>query len=158
MFVCSNCGRNIKLREENFPFSCGCGAYYANMESSPKVSLVTKSSSVPKPVPLYTTGTRLRELFDSLGIKKKFGCSCDYLIFLMNVWGPYGCREKMVKIVDELEANKVLYSWREQNAAKLKAIATGLAFKINWLDPFPGIVEEAIRLSESDLSPPAEAG
>ena len=99
-------------------------------------------------------GDKLHGLISSIGVKRVGGCvSCGEMLGKMNAWGITGCRENRAEIVAHLKAAYRETSWADFAAASAKAIASGLAFKINPLDPFGSLVDEAIRLAE--VSPPA---
>lgn len=89
----------------------------------------------------------------SIGVGKQTACQCDEMLSKMNAWGVAGCREHRAEIVEHLKAAYKETSWADFATASSKAIASGLAFKINPLDPFGSLVDEAIRLAE--VSPPA---
>lgn len=104
------------------------------------ISMATAPESGP--------GTELKALLTSLGISGDEGCGCDKFAAQMNAWGPDGCRDRLGTIRDWLTANMKKYSWSARITAAAKAFATGLAFQINWLDPFPDLIREAIRRAE----------
>lgn len=97
-------------------------------------------------------GDKLEEIFEEMSLFKFQGCSCESLKRKMNMWGPQGCREHFAEIVHELEENSKKYNWAQKIRAAGNAALTGLVFKINWLNPFPDLVNEAIRRAE--VSPP----
>jgi hypothetical protein len=66
----------------------------------------------------------------------------------MNRWGVDGCREHRAEIIAHLKAAYQETSWADFATASAKAIASGLAFSINPLDPFGSLVDEAIRRAE----------
>lgn len=92
-------------------------------------------------------GTELKNLLASLGIMQEPICSCQKMADNMDAWGPQGCEEHFAEIVEWMHANKERYSWAKRIEAAANAVKTGLALRINWLDPFPDIVREAIRLA-----------
>lgn len=98
-------------------------------------------------------GWRLEIILNGMNAKKVGGCNCNEMISKMNRWGITGCREHRAEIVEHLKAAYKETSWADFAAASAKAITSGLAFKINPLDPFGSLVDEAIRLAE--VSPPA---
>jgi hypothetical protein len=70
----------------------------------------------------------------------------------MDMLGPAWCRENKDKLVEQIKANAGKWGWTEKMAniatASWKSITTGLALKINPLDPIPGLFDEAVRRAE----------
>lgn len=93
-------------------------------------------------------GTELKELLSSLDITKLENCDCNAKMRQMNIWSAAGCREHFDEIVGWLREGAKQFGWADRLGAAAKAVATGLAFKINWADPFPGLVELAIQRAE----------
>ena len=93
-------------------------------------------------------GTELRAIFATLDIHEKADCPCKEIAALMDLRGIDWCRANRDYIVGRLNETSKLYARREKWHAARKAIETGLAFKINWADPFPGLVELAIERAE----------
>lgn len=71
------------------------------------------------------------------------------MIRRMNHWGVSGCRANRAKIVAHLRSAYKAASYVELAKAAGKAVTTGLAFRINPLDPIGSIIDEAIRLAEA---------
>lgn len=91
-------------------------------------------------------GTELKKIFVSIGIIGcKTGIECANLIKRMNAWGVEGCREHKEEILAELRQRQSAYGWLDKLKAAALSVTTGLAFVVDWSDPFPGIVDEAIR-------------
>jgi len=63
----------------------------------------------------------------------------------MDAWGVAGCRQHFDEITGRFREYAKKYDWITKARAAALAVKTGLAFKLNPLDPAPGIVEEAIR-------------
>ena len=79
----------------------------------------------------------------------------------MDEWGIDGCNEHFDTIVGWLAENAEKWGWNKAAEAaapdhetlslqkKLsvgwKALMTGIAFKVDWTNPFPGLVREAIN-------------
>jgi hypothetical protein len=75
----------------------------------------------------------------------------------MDQWGVAGCRgEHHQEIVDRFREIASKYDWATKLKAAALAVKTGLAWKINPLDPAPGIVDESIRRAEEKEA--AQAG
>jgi hypothetical protein len=67
----------------------------------------------------------------------------------MNSWGIEGCREREAEIADRLRDAYKETSWQQSLAAVSRSVRNGLAFRLNPLDPFTGLVREAIRIAEA---------
>lgn len=119
----------------------------------------------PKDIPMPTPGPgdELKLMLGDIGIEAVDGCSCRAKMQQMNVWGVDGCRQHFNEIVGFMKDGAKSFGWEEPLRIKaegqkagiwqkigwgLKAAASGVAFKVNWLDPFPGLVTEAIRRAE----------
>jgi hypothetical protein len=94
-------------------------------------------------------GTELKAIVSSLGVNPAPGCACNGLMQHMNNIGVEGCRKQFNTIVGQFKDNAEGFGWGTFIAAGFWATVTGLAFKLNPLDPFPGMVEEAIRRAEA---------
>lgn len=90
-------------------------------------------------------GTELGRLLLSLGLKKESGCGCGKLRDAMNNWGVEGCREHREAILAQLRKSQERLGWVEKLKAGAMAVKTGLAFKLDWGDPAPGLLDEAVR-------------
>ena len=64
----------------------------------------------------------------------------------MNRWGVAGCQEHRDAILARLRQKSAEATWAMKITAAIGAAQTGLAAKVNWLDPAPGILDEAIRI------------
>jgi len=95
-------------------------------------------------------GHELHAIFDALGVQMQANCACRARIKQMNAWGAAGCRAHLDEIVEALDQDKDKYSWGTQFKAATKAITSGLAFKINPLNPLRSLVVEAIHRTEAD--------
>ncbi len=93
-------------------------------------------------------GTELSAILDTLGITERVGCDCKTKMAQMNTWGVEGCREHVAEIVGWMQAGQTRWGWSERLMAAGKAVTTGLAFNVNWLDPFPSLIEHAIQIAE----------
>lgn len=133
---------------------------------------VTVLARAPRPKPLlpvfpwpigFGPGTELKKMLESVGIKSSANCDCNAKMHIMDGWGVAGCRENKEVIVGWLVANAERWGWLSPSGKPLaddgtkklttgekfaigwRTIRTGIAFHVNWLDPFPGLVDEAIR-------------
>lgn len=93
-------------------------------------------------------GSQLWKLLESLDIKHNINCPCLDWAERMNNWGPDGCRIIRKEIVEHMKASANNYGWGNITIAIAKSITTGLAFKINPLDIYGSLLDEAIRLAE----------
>jgi hypothetical protein len=98
-------------------------------------------------------GSHLWRLLSSLGIEHRDDCDCLSWAERMNAWGPAGCRQQRADIVTHMRASAQNYGWGDLAKAAAKAIATGLALRINPLDVYGSLLDEAIRLAEADIPP-----
>lgn len=96
-------------------------------------------------------GTEATLLLHSLGISPLGGCDCEGFARKMDAWGVAGCRgEHYQEIVDRFRTYATKYDWATKAKAAMLAVKTGLAWKLNPIDPAPGIVDEAIRRVEAN--------
>jgi hypothetical protein len=93
-------------------------------------------------------GTELKRLLESLGVHNVENCSCRERMEEMNRWGVAGCKERRNEIVDWMREGAPRFGWSVVVGAAFKAVTLGLAFKLDWLDPFPAIADEAILRAE----------
>jgi hypothetical protein len=98
----------------------------------------------------------LKRILDSLGIQAPENCGCRATMRAMDDLGVEGCRDQFDLIVAKIRENAEKWGWGKLSglaklpAAGLKAILSGLAFRVNPLDPIPGVVEQAILAAEAD--------
>ncbi len=93
-------------------------------------------------------GTELKALLDSLNLTSQSSCGCDAMVLQMNAWGVDGCRVNRDIIVKKLREAKGQLGMDQLLLAASRAIATGLAFRVNPLHPIPDLVDEAISRAE----------
>lgn len=117
---------------------------YNNYDSKrPKLEKIISGNGV---------GSYTWRILDEIGIKHDSSCSCLYWAERMNNWGPEGCRKYKEEIVKHFKNSSKNYGWGELTLAAIKSIKTGLAFKINPIDIYSSLLDEAIRLAELDES------
>ena len=92
-------------------------------------------------------------ILKSLDIQDDAACDCKAKAIQMDLWGVAGCRKNFNTIVGWMRDGQVCWGWAAKLKAAALAVANGLAFKLDWSDPFPGLVEEAIRASPEGRSP-----
>jgi glycosyltransferase involved in cell wall biosynthesis len=100
-------------------------------------------------LPGYGPGTELKKILADLGIMEKPDCPCRKRANDMDILGVQGCKDNREMIVGWLREGESRWGWKDKLAAAAKAVQSGLAFKLNPFDPFPGLVDEAIRRAES---------
>jgi hypothetical protein len=66
----------------------------------------------------------------------------------MDLWGVEGCKRNRELAIRWLREGAPRWGWRERIAIAAKAVRTGLAFKLDPRDPYPGLVDEAIHREE----------
>ena len=98
--------------------------------------------------PEQGVGSEFKEIVAGLGFQPSPGCGCNSLMQQMNRAGVAGCRKSFFTFVGQLKDNGSGYGWGSMLQAAFWAAMTGLAFKVNPLDPIPGLFEEAIRRAE----------
>jgi hypothetical protein len=131
---------------------------------------IARPSQEVRPWPKgHGPGTELKAILGSVGINPAPTCSCNAYMRQMDEWGIEGCMEHHAEIVERLREKAEEWGWTkfiaknaEDNgethqftlAEKLKigwkSLTTGLAFKVNWLDPYPDLVNEAIGRAEAN--------
>lgn len=137
-FICPGCLKHWPIKR--FPFHCLCGAV-AHSATEVDVSRVAKAPYYRRPqVPAYGPGSELAKLVKELGLKKVKNCGCGQMAVQMNAWCIAGCRENRGLIVEQLEKNYQLLTWRETLAAGWKG-----KWIIDLFDPAGSLVDEALR-------------
>lgn len=93
-------------------------------------------------------GTELKKILSSLGIEAGPTCDCRARANEMDEWGVEGCKANRQQIIDWMREGQERWGWKDKWTGAARAVMSGLAFKLNPLDPFPGLVDEAIRRAE----------
>ena len=97
-------------------------------------------------------GSEFAALVAELGITMPDNCTCKALKNQMDMQGPAWCRDNKPQLEVQIKANAGKWGWTEKLAniatAGWKSITTGLALKINPLDPIPSLFDEAVRRAE----------
>jgi hypothetical protein len=102
-------------------------------------------------------GSQLWSLLESLAVRHSATCDCLAWAERMNAWGPPGCRLARAEIVAHMRASAKNYGWGDLAIAAAKAMTTGLAWRINPLDIYGSLLDEAIRRAEKS-GPPGSGG
>lgn len=89
-------------------------------------------------------GTELKHIMASIGVNPTPTCGCNSKAMQMDMWGVDECEKQFDTIVEWLRKGAPNWGWAERMRIAANAGLTGLAFKVNWVDPFPGIVRLAI--------------
>lgn len=90
-------------------------------------------------------GTELARYLRQMGIAAGAGCDCKAKQATMDQWGVAGCRERRATIVEWITEGAPRWGWVERIKAAALAITTGLAWKLDPLDPFGSLVDLAIE-------------
>lgn len=99
-------------------------------------------------LPTKGPGTELMGILAQLGIRSGANCDCKQKAAQMDTWGVAECRNNRDTIVGWLRDGQTKWGWKDKLLAAKNAVTTGLVFTFNPLDPFPGLVDEAIRRAE----------
>jgi hypothetical protein len=104
--------------------------------------------------PGYGPGTEFKRICaEDLKITMPNNCSCNALAIQMDRWGVVDCHKHFDIIVTQIKANQDNWGWSDAFAnfakAAIGSMKSGLWLKINWTDPIPGLVTEAIRRAET---------
>lgn len=120
-----------------------------------------------RPWPLdFGPGTELKKILSSVGIDPGPNCSCRGRMLAMDEMGVQGCRDNFDTIVGWLVESADAWGWNSVVTKKAeegqtilsladkltigwKSLTSGLAFKVNWSNPYPDLVNEAISRAEA---------
>lgn len=89
-------------------------------------------------------GTQLKLILEELGITPSSECPCNEHVRLMDDWGVEGCKLHREEIIEWLRDEYECWGWRAILKHAAKGLFSGLAFKVSWPDPIPGLVDLAI--------------
>jgi len=101
----------------------------------------------------HGVGSQMWRLLASLGVRHTPTCPCLSFAEQMNAWGVAGCRLARAEIVEHMRTHARAYGWGTVARAAGLAIVTGVAWKINPLDPYGSLLDEAIRRAEAASVP-----
>lgn len=90
-------------------------------------------------------GSQLWKIFKSLGVETAPDCNCLLMAEVMNSLGVKGCIEAKDRLVYILKKNQKRYGLTQYLKSGALALREGLAFKIDPIDPLPGLLNEALR-------------
>lgn len=134
-YRCKHCPRKVRLQPSIDP-------------STVKAKCNSKVQPYTEPPPPDSVGTEFMLLTQELGLRDKAGCNCAALRVEMNKLGIDGCKQHRDRLIGELRANAEKYGIGEKAIAAARAVTSGLAARINWIDPLPGLFDEAIRRAQ----------
>ena len=101
----------------------------------------------------FGPGTELKAILRTLGINPGGSCDCNSKANKMDEWGVEGCRANRETILTWMREGQGRWGWKDKLAAAAKAVTSGIAFKLDWSDPFPSLIDEAIRRANDKLEP-----
>jgi len=130
--------------------AAGCGALFApapRMAAARPPRAARGLRPVAPPRPVGGPGTELKALLAGLGVTATAGCGCNDTAARMDAMGAAGCRERAGEIADQLRGQAKAVGWGVRLGAAVRSVAAGLV--LNPLDPYPGLVAEAIRRAEA---------
>lgn len=109
---------------------------------------VLQQASQPASYPEQGPGTEMKKLAESIGLNQPcFGCSS--LLIRMNVLFAEGGEAAVLKerdlIIRQLRKNAESVGRLELVKAAVLAVWTGLVWKVDPVDPIPGMFDEALR-------------
>src|SRR5687768_9751950 len=84
-------------------------------------------------------GSELKAIFETLGITPDGSCGCEVMMRRMNRYGVAGCRQHRERILKFLRETAAKKGWATKLAAAGNAVWSGLAFRVNPLDPLPDL-------------------
>jgi hypothetical protein len=97
-------------------------------------------------------GSELKLMLRALSINPPAHCDCNKKAAQMDKWGVEGCMAHRDEIIGWMQEGQSRWGWKDRIAAGFKTITTGLVFHFNPLDPWPGIIDEAIRRADEPQS------
>ena len=94
-------------------------------------------------------GTELLQILAGLGIASTPDCPCKARARQMDEWGVCGCIDHRSEIIAWLSESASGVGWAAKLWTLPMAVKSGVALKVNWLDPIPGLVDMAIQQAEA---------
>jgi hypothetical protein len=93
-------------------------------------------------------GSELTAIFKALGATPIQGCDCARLAAEMDGWRVDGCEQHRNEILVRLAKNYKQFSLTDKMKAAILAWPAGVATRIKWTDPLPGLLDLAIARSK----------
>jgi hypothetical protein len=134
--------------ESGLPLDPGAALANAPTGGQPTTQIIQRSGpaqAMTPPAPSDGPGRRLAALLASLGFTKVGCAGCNDLSLQMNLWGIEGVQARREEIKVWLKSKYVEQSWGSILAAAGKAVVSGVAFRIDPLDVFGSLIDEACR-------------
>jgi len=100
----------------------------------------------------FGPGSELTALIKKLGYVSKPNCACKRHARMMDELGVEGCRRDravVIQWINDARAEWGITGLFGMAAPAWHAFTSGLAFRLNPLDPVPSLVDEAIRRAEA---------
>ena len=134
LVVCSVCGRAVPTSDPPERVHAVCSIPKARPD------ILKKFSS-------QGAGSELKAILSSIGINPA-NCKCNRIAAEMDRCSFQELMLRRDEFVGELREAYLKSSWLQRITAAGLALKTGLAFQINWIDPLPDLVDEAIKRSQ----------
>ena len=103
--------------------------------------------------PGFGPGTELKAILKTAGIAESPTCDCNAKAIQMDIWGAVACRdEHRDAIIAWLRDGETRWGWKDKWSAGAMLLTKDplLAIRINPADPYPGLVDAAIRRALKD--------
>lgn len=120
---------------------------FENECSNKKLEDIIKNDRLEKVLNGDGVGSCMWKILDSIGIKHTANCPCLDWAERMNAWGPDLCNKNRKQIIEHMKLSSKNYGWGDVARAIRKAIENKLIYKLNPLDPFGSLLNEAIRIA-----------
>jgi hypothetical protein len=138
------CGKHHRLR-------CPvCGWEHASPYADPSMVHRPCPGACPGAcrVAPHGPGIELTKIFKALGATPVKGCDCARLAKQMDEWGVDGCQEHREEILARLGKNYKQFTLTDKMKAAVLSWPSGIATKIKWSDPLPGLLDLALSRSK----------
>jgi len=133
--VCLDCGQVVETRDAPERVHASC------QPAADRPEIIKGAALTGGP------GTELKALLKSIGVSPSPNCDCNRVAAEMDRIGTKRCIERKAEFVEKLQAAYLKSSWLQRITAAGMALKTGVAFKINWINPVDGLFDEALRRS-----------
>lgn len=122
----------------------------------PELDFTGTSETAVRSVPSHGPGTEFFVLTQELQVEAptdidgKELCNCPEIRHEMNFLGVEGCRSERERLLVKIKANVPKISWLVKLRAAKLALLSGLAFKLDPLDPIGSLFDEAVTRAENN--------